>query len=73
LLNYSSVGRQSTLIEMGCGVGNSIFPILEHNQEMVVYGLDFSSEAIDLLRLHPLYKTTKRCKGFVCDLTAVVH
>jgi SAM-dependent methyltransferase len=38
----------STLVEIGCGVGNAILPLLK--DAWTVWGLDFSPVAIDLLR-----------------------
>lgn len=38
----------STLVEIGCGVGNAILPLLKDG--WTVWGLDFSPVAIDLLR-----------------------
>ncbi len=32
------------------------------------YALDFSARAIELVRQHPLYASTRRCRAFVCDL-----
>jgi SAM-dependent methyltransferase len=43
------------LIEMGCGVGNAVFPLLESDPNLFVYALDFSPRAIALLKQHPLY------------------
>jgi len=48
-----------TVMEIGCGVGNTVLPLLERGEEAVVsgerrrinvWGLDFASVAIDLLR-----------------------
>ena len=43
------------LIECGCGVGNSVLPLLEYNPNLVVLGGDFSSVAIDILRKDERY------------------
>lgn len=32
-------------------------------------GIDFSKNAINLLKQNPLYEELKRCEAFVCDLT----
>ncbi|KAF2357000.1 S-adenosyl-L-methionine-dependent methyltransferase [Trinorchestia longiramus] len=58
------------VLEVGCGVGNTIFPVLETNpeQELFVYGADFSSTAIEIVRTHEDYDQ-KRCHAFVLDIT----
>lgn len=55
------------LIELGCGVGNAVFPLLERDPNLFVYALDFSPRAISLVKAHPLYKQTKRCQAIVHD------
>lgn len=59
------------VLEVGCGVGNTIFPILKTNnaENLFVYGCDFSSNAIDIVRASPDYEE-KRCHAFVCDITS---
>ena len=55
-------------MEIGCGVGNFIFPILKLNKSIFVYACDFSTDAIQLLKENQEYDPL-RCNGFVCDLT----
>jgi len=63
-------GKRRCIFEIGCGVGNTILPILEYSVDpnLMVYGCDFSNTAIDILKQHPQYNT-QRCEAFVCDVT----
>ena len=56
------------LLEIGCGVGNFIFPLLNHNKSICVYACDFSDNAIALLKSNPEYNV-ERSSAFVCDVT----
>lgn len=56
------------MLEIGCGVGNFMYPLLKHNKSIFVYACDFSTDAIDLLKTNPDYEIN-RCHGFVCDIT----
>ncbi|XP_037040253.1 methyltransferase-like protein [Bradysia coprophila] len=63
--------QKRAIFEIGCGVGNTIIPILKYSteQSLQVYGCDFSSNAINILRQHEDYDP-KRCDVFVLDATA---
>ncbi|KAI1320805.1 Methyltransferase-like protein 6 [Mortierella claussenii] len=63
-------GTPATLncLEVGCGVGNFIFPVLERNPSLFMYACDFAPHAIELVKQHEDYKQG-RCSAFVCDLT----
>lgn len=66
----SSTNQQRKIFEIGCGVGNTIIPILKYSteQSLQVYGCDFSSKAIDILKNNEEFDS-KRCEVFVLDAT----
>ncbi|PNH10348.1 Methyltransferase-like protein 2-A [Tetrabaena socialis] len=45
----------ATLLEVGCGVGNTVFPLLETNPALRIHCCDFAPSAIELVRQHPAY------------------
>ena len=45
----------SCLFQVGCGAGNTVFPVLELNPDLQVYCCDFSPRAVELVRAHPKY------------------
>ncbi|TKY88204.1 hypothetical protein EX895_002914 [Sporisorium graminicola] len=59
---------ESVLLEVGCGVGNMLYPLLSANASLKVHCCDFSARAVDMVRSHPLYDPT-RVNAFVYDLT----
>jgi tRNAThr (cytosine32-N3)-methyltransferase len=61
----SELGREdapaATVLEVGAGAGNSAFPILQNSQNprLKIHACDFSKKAVELIRGHELYDTTK--------------
>jgi SAM-dependent methyltransferase len=53
----SSAKVNKTLVEVGCGVGNAILPLMEDESSewQILHGLDLSHVAIDLLRKDPRF------------------
>lgn len=47
--------RKIVLLEAGCGVGNTVFPLLVENKDLFVYACDFSPKAIELLKVCMVY------------------
>lgn len=70
LKRNSRDAKQTNIFEIGCGVGNTIFPILKYNDapNLQLFGCDFSSKAIDILEKYEEFDP-KRCKVFVLDAT----
>ena len=56
------------MLQVGCGVGNSAFPLLELNQSSRVYACDFAPAAVELVKAHQQY-STGRMHAFVADIT----
>jgi methyltransferase-like protein 6 len=57
------------LLEIGCGVGNLIFPLIEENKvDYFIYACDFSPRAIEFVKQNPLYNESKII-AFQCDVT----
>ncbi|GAB1605083.1 methyltransferase-like protein 6 isoform X2 [Argonauta hians] len=54
-------------LEVGCGVGNFLFPLLEETG-LFFYACDFSKRAVDFVKQNDNYDE-KRCNAFVCDIT----
>lgn len=58
----------STLVEIGCGVGNALLPLLEKGWTM--WGLDLSNVAIDLLKKEPRFLQSEgRAHAHVWDIS----
>jgi len=59
---------QIILSEIGCGVGNTMFPLLKDNPALFAFGIDCSTSAIQQIKKNSAYED-HRCKLWVCDLT----
>ncbi|CAO1636731.1 unnamed protein product [Sympodiomycopsis kandeliae] len=55
------------LLEVGCGVGNMLYPLLDKNPNLKVHCCDFSTRAVDIVKQHPKYDS-ERVNAFVYDL-----
>ena len=58
-----------SVLEVGCGVRNSFFPLLEENQTAKVYACDFSETAISTLQADIRYSSDARGMAFQHDIT----
>eukprot|EP00053_Salpingoeca_punica_P005264 m.53383 g.53383 ORF g.53383 m.53383 type:complete len:410 (-) comp13158_c0_seq1:74-1303(-) len=68
LIQHSAHSTKRCL-EVGCGVGNTVFPLLTANRDpgLFVYACDFAPTAVNVLKTHAQYEP-KRCHAFVCDV-----
>lgn len=55
-------------VELGCGVGNTLFPILHQFPFFRLYGCDFATSAIKLINEELIKQNCTRMKVEVCDL-----
>ncbi|KAL3276992.1 hypothetical protein HHI36_012352 [Cryptolaemus montrouzieri] len=67
LLNEDNPEKRM-IFEVGCGVGNFIFPLINENLNFFIYACDLSPRAVDLVKRNPLYNTEK-IEVFQCDIT----
>jgi ubiquinone/menaquinone biosynthesis C-methylase UbiE len=52
-LFFQENGKQKVLFEVGCGVGNFMFPLLEEDesQSLFIYACDFSKRAVQFVKV----------------------
>lgn len=70
LIDEADNDSKRVLLEVGCGVGNFIFPLIEDqfNKNYFIYACDFSPRAIEFVKQNPLYDESI-IKAFQCDIT----
>ena len=63
-------GERKVMLEVGCGVGNLVFPLIEENSNnYFIYACDFSPRAVEFVKKNELYDEAK-IKAFQCDITS---
>ncbi|KAI5058940.1 hypothetical protein GOP47_0025259 [Adiantum capillus-veneris] len=65
---HGSSSEIPVILEIGCGVGNTLFPLLDTYPDLFVHACDFSPRAVNLVKAHKDY-TESRIHAFVCDVT----
>ncbi|KAL3511657.1 hypothetical protein ACH5RR_024374 [Cinchona calisaya] len=55
------------VLEVGCGAGNTIFPLVAAYPKLFVHACDFSSQAVSLVKSHASF-SDDRIDAFVCDV-----
>lgn len=57
------------MLEVGCGVGNLVYPLLDNpNINLFINACDFSARAVEFVKANPKYDE-QRMKAFQCDIT----
>ncbi|NXE46476.1 METL2 protein, partial [Casuarius casuarius] len=70
LESFPGSGAAYRILEVGCGAGNSVFPILKvlcNTPGTFLYCCDFASGAVELVKLHSSYNSAW-CFAFVHDV-----
>ncbi|XP_062209848.1 uncharacterized protein LOC133911568 isoform X2 [Phragmites australis] len=62
-------GENMVVLEVGCGAGNTIFPLLSTYPNIFVHACDFSPRAVDLVKKHKDF-IPDQINAFVCDTTS---
>lgn len=69
LASDSQSEEVKTMLEVGCGVGNLVFPLIEDgHRDYFIYACDLSPRAVELVKQHNLYDE-QYMKAFPCDIT----
>ncbi|XP_023574919.1 methyltransferase-like protein 8 isoform X3 [Octodon degus] len=67
---FPGSGATFRILEVGCGAGNSVFPILntlQNTPEFFLYCCDFAPGAVELIKSHSSYRAAP-CSAFVHDV-----
>lgn len=68
LNNEEDKHHQKILLEVGCGVGNFVFPLLQDSTSFYIYACDLSPRAVELVKSNDNYDE-KQITAFQCDIT----
>jgi len=69
LLEFGSEHEERSMMEVGCGVGNLIYPLLEDGLKYKrIYACDLSPRAVEFVKSHRLYDP-ERIEAFQANVT----
>ncbi|KAJ3386838.1 Methyltransferase-like protein 6 [Lobulomyces angularis] len=60
--------QKKVILELGCGVGNFLFPQLQRDENCFIHACDLSERAIEFIKKNDKFDES-RCNPFVCDIT----
>lgn len=66
---YFFAEERKVVLEVGCGAGNTVFPLIATYPNVFIHACDFSPRAVNLVKRHKEFNES-RVAAFVCDLTA---
>ncbi|KAK8514221.1 hypothetical protein V6N13_063123 [Hibiscus sabdariffa] len=66
--DYAHSASGKIVLEVGCGAGNTIFPLIAAFPKLYVQACDISPHAVALVKSHAEF-TEDRVNAFVCDVT----
>ena len=62
--NVFQTGMVKTIFEVGCGVGNFMFPLLEEDANLFFYACDFSPRAVQFVKVRNQKKNVSEDVSF---------
>ncbi|XP_027169709.1 uncharacterized methyltransferase C3H7.11-like isoform X1 [Coffea eugenioides] len=66
-INDTNSPKRKVVLEVGCGAGNTIFPLIAAYPNIFVHACDFSPQAVSLVKSHASFNNG--CvNAFVCDV-----
>ncbi|WFD27951.1 tRNA(Thr) (cytosine(32)-N(3))-methyltransferase [Malassezia nana] len=69
-----STAAPSTILEVGCGAGNTVFPLLgvNENPHLRLIACDYAPQAVQVVKNQPLFANppTGTCEAYVWDLSS---
>ncbi|XP_072028615.1 tRNA N(3)-cytidine methyltransferase METTL6-like [Amphiura filiformis] len=67
-ITEGSTSETPVLLEVGCGVGNALYPLIAESKHLYVHACDFSPRAVQFVKDNAAYDP-HRINAFQCDLT----